>query len=536
MARKDTENPDTAAERYRELIGRTFPQAVKNGKIDFDSLLTLLGAPPEERFRFCWPGKSRAEQLAQTPPDGALLPLLQESEAWETTRNLYIEGDNLEALKLLQPEFAGKIRVIYIDPPYNTGNDFIYRDDYRESCASCPGRGAGCEDAGRYHAGWLNLMYPRLLLAKKLLAPDGVIFISIDDCELANLKKICCEVFGEKNYINLITVKTKTSSGASGGGEDRRLKKNTEYLLIYVGSRGKIRLNPPQTKIPISEYIFSHRQSGTGFFYTRILEDCGEKALLCEQDGLKIYTHRNFRFSTVCEKMKAEGLTLDETYSRYFDSIFMVTNAQTSLLEKVNRAVPGEKILVSYEYVPRSGRNKGKPAVKYVWNRTMVVWLADSAVKENGAVYKTCCLGTMWDDISWGRLDLEGGVPFKNGKKPLRLLERLLQMADGKDSTVLDFFSGSATTAHAVMAQNARDGGTRRFIMVQIPESCEKDPAAAAAGYRNICEIGEARIRLAAKKIRAQMPGGQPLPDLGFRVYRIVQKDGSDGTCSLAEK
>lgn len=509
----------------REVIAKYFPQAMKDGEIDFHRLISLLGGTPEEEpFRFCWHGKSSAKRLEEAPSACALVPCPQESEAWATTENLYIEGDNLEALKLLQPEFSHKIRMIYIDPPYNTGNDFAYRDDYRESRGSYTEHTAG-NDAGRYHTNWLNLMYPRLLLARRLLSPDGVIFISIDDYELSHLKQICSEIFGEENYMNLITVKTKTSSGVSGGGEDRRLKKNTEYLLIYAFDRRKARLDPPREQIRISDYIRGHRENGTGFYYTRILEELGEKTLLCESGGLRVFTHRNFRFSTVSEKMKTEGLTADEAYAKYFDRIFMVTNAQTSLLKKVNGITAGERTLVSYDYVPRTGRSKGKPAVKYVWNRTLIVWLADSAVKENGTVYKTCVPGTLWDDISWGRLDLQGGVPFKNGKKPLKLLERLLQMTADKNAIVLDFFSGSATTAHAVMAQNARDGGTRRFIMVQIPESCEKDPAACRAGFRDICEIGRARLRLAGGKIRSGLPAGQKAPDLGFRVYRIARKE-----------
>lgn len=512
-------------------------------------------AAPEDAYRFCWHGKVQAARQAQLPPEYALYPCREESVNWDTTQNLYLEGDNLEVLKLLKETRRGKIHTIYIDPPYNTGKDFVYADDYQVSRqtylkktgrAGAENRSGGAETGGRYHTDWLNMMYPRLLLARELLAATGVIFISIDDNELDNLKKICGEIFGEENYVNLITLKTKASSGASGGGEDKRLKKNTEYLLLYAKNRSKMKLRQPSELIPISDYIREHRANGVGFYYTRILEDEGEKELLCEQDGMKIYLHRNYRFSNISEKMRRDHLTEDEAYSRYFSRIFMVTNAQTSLLKKVNRATPASKMLVSYEYTPRSGRNRGVPTVKYVWNKTLVVWLSDSAEKNGEGVFKRAVLGTLWDDISWGRLDLQGGVPFKNGKKPLRLVERMLEMAAERDETVLDFFSGSATTAQAVMNCNARDGGSRRFILVQIPEPIDEQDEAYRAGYRDICEVGRDRIRKAGAAI-----AGQPDPcspqlafpekpvssvDIGFRVWKLGPLPETDGAADAGGK
>ncbi|MBE6822815.1 MAG: site-specific DNA-methyltransferase [Ruminococcaceae bacterium] len=475
----------------------------------------------DDCFQLNWHGKEESFQVSQTPAKGTLIPCREESRNWNATGNLYLEGDNLEILKLLQPEFGGRIRMIYIDPPYNTGKDFIYSDNFYDSKTQYWKKtGAKHQTNGRYHTGWLNMMYPRLLLAYSLLAEDGVIFLSIDDNELDNLKKICGEVFGEDNYINLITVKTKTSSGASGGGEDKRLKKNTEYVLMYAKNKDKMILRQPTEKIRISDYIREHRSAGIGFYYTRILEDEGKKELLCERDGLKIYVHRHFRFSTVNEKRKQENLSEDEVYSRYFSKIFMVTNAQTSLLIKVNQVTPENRMLISYEYVPKTGRSKGKRITKYVWNKTLIVWLSDSAVKEKNRVYKRAALGTLWDDISWGRLDLEGEVPFKNGKKPLKLLDRMLSMVTDRDSVVLDFFSGSATTAHAVMNRNAQDGGSRRFIMVQLPEPIDQSDAAYRKGYRTICEIGKERIRKAGDALISEY-GASSAGDTGFRVYRL---------------
>lgn len=490
-----------------------------------------------DSFQLSWHGKWEVLRESLKPASGSLLPCREESRNWDTTQNLYIEGDNLEVLKLLQNKYRGKIRMIYIDPPYNTGKDFLYTDNFQDSrTVYLKKTGLASEKVaesdfkakadGRYHTAWLNMMLPRLVLSANLLSEDGVIFLSIDDNELDNLKKICGEVFGEDNYVNLITVKTKTSSGASGGGEDKRLKKNTEYILLYAKNKNRMALKQPTVKIRISDYIREHRSAGIGFYYTRILEYQGEKELLSDQDGMKIFVHRNFRFSTVAEKMQQENLTEDEVYSLYFDRIFMVTNAQTSLLRKANQVIPRERMLVSYEYVPKTGRNRGRCTVKYIWNKTLIVWLSDSAEKEKNVVYKRAVLGTLWDDISWGRLDLQGGVPFKNGKKPLKLLERILEMATGRDSVVLDFFSGSSTTAHAVMNQNAVDGGSRKFIMVQLPEPVDEKDEAYREGYRTICDIGKERIRRAGDEIESELQSKSAQPvDTGFRVLKLVKPE-----------
>lgn len=481
-----------------------------------------------------WAGKEACKKEASS--SCRALPELRAAESvnWSQTGNLYFEGDNLDTLKLLQTSCRNSIRLIYIDPPYNTGNDFIYHDDFSpDDSRKSAGKNADS------HSAWCSMMYPRLFLARALLADDGLLFVSIDDNELANLRKICDEIFGEENYVNLITIKSKTSSGASGGGEDRRLKKNTEYLYIYARSKERARLHQPEKLVSLADYRSGHRASKTGFYYTRILTEAGEKKLLSENGGIRIYERKGFRFSTVREKIAEEHLTEDEVYSKYFDRIFMVTNAQTSILEKVNRFTPREQMLVSYEYTPKTGRNRGIPTEKFVWNRTLVVWLADSAEKRDGIVYKREKLGTLWDDISWGRLDLQGGVPFKNGKKPLKLMERVLQMATDRDSTVLDFFSGSATTAQAVMELNARDGGSRKFILAQLPEPCGKNSAAFRAGLCDICAVGRERIRKAGADIRtsfarteSQLRLDRELripPDTGFRVLRLSKKRGACG-------
>lgn len=530
-----------ANENFKKLAAM-FPNAVtetmdENGEvvraIDKDVLMQEISCKVvdgnEERYQFTWPDKKKSVILANAPINKTLRPCREESVDFDNTENLYIEGDNLEVLKLLQETYLSKVKMIYIDPPYNTGNDFVYADDFAKSTDEYLENSGQFDDEGnrlvknldsngRFHTDWLNMIYPRLKLAKDLLADDGTIFISIDDNEYENLKKCCDEIFGNDNYINNISLKTKASAGASGGGEDKRLKKNTESVLIYCKNRLWLNIEKPVEYVPISQFIQEHKENKVGFYYTRILEDFGTRTLIETLGDMKVYEHTDFKFSKVSEKMKTECLTLDEVYAKYYDRIFMVTNAQTSLLTKVNNVTPREQMLISYEYVPKTGKDKNKLISKYIWNKTLVVWFADSAIKNKDGVFKGESIGTLWDDISWGRLDLQGDVPFKNGKKPLKLLDRMLRMATGEDDIVLDFFSGSATTAHAVMQLNAEDGGHRQFIMVQFPEETDKKSEAYKAGYKNICEIGKERIRRAAKKIAEENPGADF--DGGFRVLK----------------
>lgn len=541
-------NIDKIAELFPSVITETADEngALKKA-INFDMLRQLLSedvAEGDEAYEFTWVGKKAAIAEANKPIRKTLRPCVEESVNWDTTENLYIEGDNLEVLKLLQESYLGKVKMIYIDPPYNTGNDFIYRDDFKMSAGEYSEEiGEYDEDDnrlfrntdsnGRFHSDWCSMIYSRLMLARNLLSDDGVIFISIDDNEQENLKKCCDEIFGSENYINSISLKTKASAGASGGGEDKRLKKNTENILIYSKNRLLLEIEKPVEYVPISQFIQEHKENKIGFYYTRILEDFGTKELIGTLENMRIYKHTNFTFSAVSEKMKSEHLSLDEVYVKYYDQIFMVTNAQTSLLTKVNDITPGEQMLISYEYVPKTGKDKEKLISKYVWNKTLVVWFADSAIKNESGVFKIAQIGTLWDDISWGRLDLQGDVPFKNGKKPLKLLDRMLRMVSSENDIVLDFFSGSATTAHAVMQLNAEDGGHRKFIMVQLPEETDEESEAYKAGYKNICEIGKERIRRAAKKIADENPEAKF--DGGFRVLKIADSNMTDVYYSPAE-
>ena len=505
--------------------------------IDFDKLKDILApalAEGQETYEFRWVGKSKAMREAGQATTKTLRPDLDESVDFDQSENVFITGDNLEALKILQESYLGAIDMLYIDPPYNTGKDFVYKDNFRKTVAEQDEAEGNLDEEGnrlyknektnpRYHSDWLNMMYPRLVLARNLLKDSGVIFISIDDNEQANLKAICDEIFGEENLMNIVSIKTKSSSGASGGGEDKRLKKNRESLLIYSKSIHSVDFVAPTDKVKISDFIKEHKENNIGFYYTRILEDVGRKILVSDDGIIKIYEHLGFKFSTVSEKMKQENLSIDEVYNKYFDRIFMVTNAQTSLLSKVNKVISDKGKLVSYEYIPKSGKFKGQLTSKFVWNHTLVVWFSDSAFKSEGKVYKVNQLGDLWTDISWGRLDKQGDISFKNGKKPISLIQRMIEICNRKDLLVFDFFGGSGSTAHAVLDMNVKDNGSRKFIICTIDEEYKE-----VGEFDTIDELSRERIRRAADKIRKEQPDKAKDLDLGFRAFRVDESNFRD--------
>lgn len=376
-------------------------------------------------------------------------PDLSNTTQNRNTENMIIHGDNLLALKALESKYAGQVKCIYIDPPYNTGNAFEHYNDNLE------------------HSIWLNLMRPRLEILKNLLKSQGLIFIQIDDNEYAYLKVLCDEIFGRSNYLNTLTIKAKAGAGASGGGEDKRLKKNYEFILIYAKDYNCLTYNVPLEQTKLIDYIEEHKANNIGFYYTRVITNYGNKkflgnVLLGNGETMAVYEHENFEFSSVSKLSKEEGLLESEIYNKYFEHIFMVTNAQTSLLSRVNNFVKAKGKLISYEYIPSTGKKKGQLETKLVWNETLVVWLKDSAIKENETVYKTEKIGTLWTSISWGRLDLEGSVSFKSGKKPEALLSKIIDMATNEGDLVLDSFLGSGTTAAVAHKMG------RRYIGIEM--------------------------------------------------------------------
>lgn len=391
--------------------------------------------------------------------------------------NFLLEGDNLHSLHLLQKTHKGKIDVIYIDPPYNTGNkDFIYNDKIVD------------ENDSFSHSKWLSFMERRLRIARDLLSSEGVIFISIGDDENASLKLLMDDVFGESNYLNQISVKTKQAAGASGGGEDKKLKKNIEYLLVYTKSTDIAPvMNTVYKKTEISKLIESYKQNGVSWKYTSVIVDRGEKlyyASTVDGDGneIKIYKREDAVFKSVGRLAKDEGVTEKEIYEKYFNDIFVTAMPQSSIRPRVLKKIGQENLskdsVFSIEYVPKTGKNKGKLYEQFYKGEKLrlFAWFSDVAEKIDGEVFKKDIEGTLWDGINLNNLSKEGGVSFDNGKKPLDLLDRIFKMYPSSSSTILDFFAGSGTTGHAVAQLNKEDGGNRKYILCTNNENniCEE--------------------------------------------------------------
>lgn len=380
--------------------------------------------------------------------------------------NFLLEGDNLHSLYLLEKTHKGAIDLIYIDPPYNTGHeDFVYDDNYVAE-----------EDSFR-HSKWLSFMEKRLLIAKELLSEKGVIFIQISDIEVAQLKCLCDDIFGESNFLNIISVNMKNIAGASGGGEDKRFKKNCEYILVYAKSYDFLPLfNGAYTYTEMSSVVEQYRAEGKTWHYTSVLVEKGDKKYVgstVDGDGneIKIYTRKNAVIKSVKQIMVDEGLTEKEVYYKYGTCIFEAKDAQSSIRTRVINAKKELGIaddVVSIEYVPKTGKNRGVLYEQFYKGDKcrLFAWLGDISEVIDGVLYKKSLQGTYWDYTSRiNNLTKEGAVEFSNGKKPVDLLKQIISLYPQDDITVLDFFAGSATTGHAVIALNAEDGGTRKFIL-----------------------------------------------------------------------
>ena len=543
--------------RIRELFPGCVTEARgEDGKlrlaVDFDQLRQELSESivdgPQECYQLNWPGKREALMTANAPIAKTLRPCRGESVDFETTKNLFIEGDNLDALKLLQENYLGAIDLIYIDPPYNTGEDFIYRDNFAISAEKYHlvtnqvnelGNRfvANLESNGRFHSDWLSMMYARLKLARRLLTEQGAIFISIDDEEQENLKKICDEVFGEENFVNTISVNMKNVAGASGGGEDKRLKKNIEYLHVYVLSREEFSgFNNAYDFFPITALVQEYRDEGKSWKYTSVLVDPGQKVELGatvdgEGNDIKIYERRGFIIRSIAQLQKEEGISEEDIYKKYAKRIFQTAMPQSSIRTRVMRFMLENggvhSDLYSIEYTPRSGRNKGQNYEQFYKgeNFRLFAWLRDVAEEKDGILYKKEMRGTYWDYASETKnLTKEGDIPFQNGKKPLAMLRRIVEMQPNKDITVLDFFAGSSSMAHAVLSLNALDGGSRRFIMVQIAERGDGQNA----DFQNVAELSKERIRRAGKKVLESPCHEGWNKDIGFRVLKIDTSNMED--------
>ena len=356
--------------------------------------------------------------------------------------NMLIHGDNLLALKALEAKYAGQIKCIYIDPPYNTGEAF---DEY---------------DDGVEHSVWLQLMYNRLDLLWRLLAKDGVLFVQLNDDEMNYCKVLMDEICGRANFINIIVVKTKNSSGASGGGEDKKLKKNVEFILCYAKPDFD-KFNESYSTIELGQYLDQMREEGKSFKYTTVFTDFGEKEYYKTiKDGsgedIVIYKHSSYSTKSIAKLAEEDGISELEAFYKYIDRICTTENAQTSIRTRVKDATDEEDNLYSIEYYPISGRNKGKLTTIYFVGKSkrLVSWFKNVTVQQNGVLYKREKTGSLWDNLNWNNVNREGGVVFSGGKKPEVLLEKILELATNPGDIVLDSFLGSGTTAAVAHKMN----------------------------------------------------------------------------------
>ncbi len=518
MTRLTSLTPDLAAENFRRLAA-LFPEAVTETvdeatgqvvrSIDPDALRSAVGVPVAderaERYRFTWPDKGKAIDLAFAPTSSVLRPVREKSVGRDgtlgsiDTENLYIEGDNLEALKILRETYLGRVKMIYIDPPYNTGHDFVYEDDFSQTAADYAATDGqhdesgnrlvqNTESNGRFHTDWLNMIYPRLRLAKDFLSDDGVIFISIDDNEVANLRKVCDEVFGAHNFVAQIVWQKIHSTK----NDAQYLSENHEYVLLYAKAKDNLSVGLLPRTAEMNGRYTNPDNDPKGAWQSGDLVASGERST-----GHYIITS------------PTTGKQFDVPQGKHW------VYSEENLKELVESG--GVYFGVDGNAFPRKKRYLSDVQDGRTAN---TLWLCDEVGHNQSAARETKALFN--------------GEKCFDFPKPVALVTRALQLGSSSDSIILDFFSGSATTAHAVMQLNAEDGGTRKFIMVQLPEVCAEGSEAARAGYRTICDIGEERIRRAGRKILeawesdSNRPEGSSDPDIGFRVYRVDSANMKD--------
>ena len=517
MDKLKMQTANKADENFKKLAAM-FPNAVtetidENGEvvraIDKDVLMQEISCKvvdgKEERYQFTWPDKKKSVLLANAPINKTLRPCREESVDFDNTENLYIEGDNLEVLKLLQETYLGKIKMIYIDPPYNTGNDFVYEDDFAQSTDEYLANSGQYDDEGyrlvknldsngRFHTDWLNMIYPRLKLAKDLLADDGVIFISIDDNEVENLLKCCGEVFGDCNFVAQIPWRKRTAKSDVPFG----VSQDYEYIICFAKSSN-----------------FSASVEGKERKYYETPDFAGRPWRVHDLTKQTTASERPNSYFTIVNPKTGEQ------YPANSNRTWAITEDTFRTYYAENRIVfPGDYDFLSIQ----------KPVLRY--------WKEDDMKKAGDKFGKVAVSTKLPDNIGMsqdGTKEITSllGTKVFSFPKPSALIKYLISASTEKNDLVLDFFSGSATTAHAVMQLNAEDGGHRKFIMVQFPEETDEKSEAYKAGYKNICEIGKERIRRAAKKIAEENPKAKF--DGGFRVLKCDSSNMKDVYYNPAE-
>lgn len=495
--------PDCVTETVDERSGQ--PKHL----IDFEKLKQNLSdsvmSERAERYQFTWPDKSKAILLANSPINATLRPCREDSVDFDSTQNLYIEGDNLDVLKCLKETYLHKVKMIYIDPPYNTGNDFVYEDDFAQSSEEYLANSGqfdeqgnrmftNAESNGRFHTDWLNMIYPRLKVARDLLTDDGVIFISIDDNEVENLRKVCDEVFGEQNFVDCLHWKKKKQPSFLA----KHTAKVMEYVIVYAKNTFKLE------KLSVEKVSDSNKKviNINNKISSRIFKP-GVRVKSEEQTGIikaGVYTGRSMDVEYKNDIYYENGRTTNEVevVSKFSDS-----------QSNIDTFIQKDLLYITKNFLLR--RDVGEEAAE---KRKSITDLLLNDYGDNQESDKEF-------------LELFDKKYF-DYTKPIKLIYNLVKSNFTEEGIILDFFSGSATTAHAVMQLNSEDGGNRKFIMVQLPEKTEEKSEAFKAGYKNICEIGKERIRRASKKIKEESPLTTQDLDTGFRVLKLDSTNMQD--------
>lgn len=531
-----------------DKIARLFPQCVterkgKNGKtvlgIDFEKLREELSADViddgEERYQFTWPDKKAHAHLANTPTNKTLRPCREESVDFDNTQNLYIEGDNLDVLKVLRETYLGKVKMIYIDPPYNTGNDFVYNDDFSQNADDYQDNSGqfdeegnrlvqNTESNGRFHTDWLNMIYPRLKVAKDLLTKDGIIFISIDDNELTNLKKICDEIFSNSNFVGILSVE----NNPKGRKNSSFISVSSEYCIIYAKNK---EFSSFLENIPKKADDMVLDADG------KYVHGSGKRVLVGENSFNKIVSNplseKNYSvyynpttFDLILRKetyQENDPELLDLGYTKYFshNKGKLVENTYTE--NKFKELFANKALQFSKDKIYEKNFNDTIRIKSLLVNREYEA-IVKGAKRMWSMELTTTGAGTYLKSL----FNMEE-TPFPASKN-IGFLKILITLFQKDDITILDFFSGSSTTADAVLRLNAEDGGHRKFIMVQLPEKTDEKSEAYKAGYKNICEIGKERIRRAGRKIKEENAGKDGIDklDIGFRVLKLDSSNMQD--------
>jgi len=544
----DGKTPDIAEENIQKLR-QIFPDVFTEDKVNFEKLQQVLGNYVEdsnERYNFTWNGKGRALRLSQTPSLGTLRPCKEESKDWDTTQNLYIEGDNLEVLKLLQKSYHNKVKMIYIDPPYNTGGDFVYPDDFHDSLENykkLTGQvdsegnklSTNTEASGRYHTDWLNMMYPRLRLARNLLTDDGVIFISIDDNEVDNLKKICNEIFGEDNFIAQLTIETGEVFGTKAAHVNKTFVKVKDYVLAYAKNNQIEKIRIPLYD-SMNEYFDTH-------YSTYISDDLERRSLIdhLREVGWVVNLFNSYKIELSLNNIN-KMMNIDESFRKYINydlskNIYTNQPFTTKIPDNIEEQLQ-ENNIVFYNgnllYETKTG------SIRYYQSFDECLHLTDNYISD---YTRAVARGDLWKGFHYDMRNIndEGEIEFNNGKKPVRLILQLAKWLNlNSNDIILDFFSGSSTTAHSIMQYNVENNVNCKYMMVQLPENLdvliEKADSSAKRDIKStidfldsiekshfITEVGKERIRRAGEKIKKENKDKKNIAnlDIGFKVLKL---------------